>query len=511
MLSFFPSFYEILFSGLTYLILFLYGIDSLGREMQLTFGNKLRGILSKISENKWVGAGVSAIVTSLIQSSTATTVITVSLVDAGLISFSQSLGIIAGANIGTTITAQLVSLNLMQYGSIFLVLGFFISILFPDFKLLGKPLFFFGLVLFSLNLLTNALEPIKDNQQIINLIKSVNNPVYGVLIGILITIIIQSSSVTTGIVVILGSKNILSLEQAIPIILGANIGTTITSILASLKLDVFAKKTALAHLIFNVFGVLLFLPFISFLISLSQQFGGGTGREIANVHTIFNVSAAFLFLLFSKNIEELINKIIKTKYKEITFKTKYLKKEKNLLINIENAKMEIVHLMEVVKEELKLVYSFEDHSTEKQISKLEQMCDFLNEKISNFIYNMDVKNKELSSLIRISNELELISDLGSEFAYHSNRLKIKNRILTKLFKKIKIKTIENISLLMKIILHYDEKKYKKIISNKNKVMKYIKEIYDLKLESLPLSNLIHISETVIDKTKIIAKLIRSIR
>ncbi|MCG7844613.1 MAG: Na/Pi symporter, partial [Methanomassiliicoccales archaeon] len=190
--------WELLFAIVPGLILFLYGIENFSKEIINAVGDRFRETLGKLTKNRWRGAAFGAALTAMVQSSAATTVIAVSLVNAGSIAFSQSLGVIIGANIGTTITAQMVALKLTSFGPIFILAGFVFGLVGGRYKFVGKPLFYFGLVFFGLELVSQTLEPLTGDPQVISLISNLDNFLIALLVGVLFTTAVQSSSVTSG-------------------------------------------------------------------------------------------------------------------------------------------------------------------------------------------------------------------------------------------------------------------------------------------------------------------------
>ena len=252
----------------TGLVLFLFGMIKLSAEMQRIFSVRIRQYIKYLVKKPFSGIGIGAIATAIFQSSSATTVLVVGMVSAGLIGFFNSLGLILGAGIGTTVTAQLVAFKITNIAPIFIVIGILIWFLGKGrLKLTGEAIFYFGLLFFGLSLMGQGLEPFKDNQAFLNLIQETKNPFLGILIGLIFTAIFQSSSATIGILVILGQQGLIGIGSAFPIILGANIGTTVTAILASIGAGKNAKRSAFSHFFFKFFGVLILLPFLPLFIS----------------------------------------------------------------------------------------------------------------------------------------------------------------------------------------------------------------------------------------------------
>ena len=294
--------------------LFLYGMKLMSDGLENVAGEKLKGILEKITSNKVIGVLVGTIVTAIIQSSSATTVMVVSFVNAGLMTLTQATGVILGSNIGTTITAQMVSFNLEVIAPIFIGVGAIVmmSAKKKRIKDLAYIALGFGILFMGMGLMSSSLKPI-SNLQIFNDFISVigKNHFLGVLVGLTMTAILQSSSATTGILVALANSGNIDMNVAFPIILGCNIGTCVTAILAGLTANRTAKKAALLHLLFNIFGTVLFLPFsdkvVTFVNYLTPD---NVARQVANAHTIFNVVITIFILPISKYFVMLVNHIL---------------------------------------------------------------------------------------------------------------------------------------------------------------------------------------------------------
>ncbi len=298
---------------ITSLCVFVFALQKFSRQMQYAAGDKMREILHSLTSTPLRGTMIGTLATALFQSSTATTVITVGLVDAGLISFTSSLGVIFGANIGSTVTTQLIALNLASLAPIVLISGFILERIKVGWQKYGRALFYFGLVFFSLAVMVLFIEPLKDNPILLSTLGSISNVGQAILIGLLVTAVIQSSGVVSGLAVILVSQGLLTFEQAVGIILGANIGTTVTALIASIPLHTNARRAAVAHLLFNVLGVVIILPFLGPVIDFIQYIDGATAQEVANFHVLFNVVSALLFLIFIRPFARFIEILVKDK------------------------------------------------------------------------------------------------------------------------------------------------------------------------------------------------------
>jgi len=424
--------WEIVFSIFAALALFLYGIDNFSKEVQKSLGENFRNLLAKLTQFPIVGVFLGAIVTAIVQSSAATTVITVSLVNAGVLSFGQTLGIIIGSNIGTTITSQLVALNLTYVAPIFIVIGFVIDIIGRKYKFVGKPLFYFGLVFFSLNLLSSSVQPFVSDPFILELFSNLSSPFLAVIVGFIFTVILQSSSVTSGIIIVLAQSGLISFAQGLPIILGANIGSTTTSLIASRKMDLFARRTAIAHTFFNIVGVLIMIPFLipfsTFVISL----GGNEAQMIANAHLLFNIITAIVFLVIINQWKRIIEIIVPGEEKEIVFKTKYLTNKtpsetNEAFVLIES---EIRNSIEITLDTFRSSIEALDtkDNLNKQnylfsrVTKLVSLGEFVNKKIQIALFDLSKRKlgeksaQKLGVYVRALNEIKRIQNWASDIS-----------------------------------------------------------------------------------------------
>jgi phosphate:Na+ symporter len=297
-------------AGITAVILFVFGLENFSREIESISGERFRKFLGEATRLPVVGLIIGAMVTALIQSSSATSVITISLVNAGVLSFKSSMGIIFGTNVGTTVTAQLVAFKLTAYAPVIIIAGFALSMMRSRWSIFGKSVFYFGFVFFSLNLISAALTPLQENETVIGLLTEPQPILLAILFGAGFTALVQSSSVTTGLAIIFTQQGILGLENAIPLIMGANIGTTVTALIAVLNMDVAAKKTALCHMFFNVGGVILFLPLVVLFGDQISQLDADPALVLANVHLIFNVVTSLVFLILINQMSKLIDRIL---------------------------------------------------------------------------------------------------------------------------------------------------------------------------------------------------------
>jgi len=303
---------HILLAGLTAIILFIFGLENFSSEIQQISGERFRRFLASATSVPLLGLLIGALVTAVVQSSSATSVIAVSLVNAGVLSFKNSIGVIFGANVGTTVTAQLVAFKLTAFAPLLIIGGFLLSFVRSRLAIFGKSIFYIGFVFFSLNLISTALEPLQRDPELVAYLTRPHDALLGILVGCVFTAVVQSSSVTTGLAIIFAQQGLLSLENAVPIIMGANIGTTATVMITIVKMDLAAKKTALSHLLFNVCGVVLFLPPFLLYGDRLNQLQADPAIALANIHLVFNLTTALLFVLFINPFARFVDVLLGT-------------------------------------------------------------------------------------------------------------------------------------------------------------------------------------------------------
>lgn len=415
------------------LVIFLFGMQNFSAEIQKIAGEKFRKVLGKAVSNRFTATLSGAGVTALLQSSTATTLITVGLINAGVISFAQSLGIILGSNIGSTLTAQLVALNLTSFAPFLVIFGFFLGIFGGRYKYLGKGIFYFGLVFFGIGLISQAVYPIRDDPLVLDYFSRLDNTYLAILAGFIFTVLTNSSAVTIGIAIVLSQSGLISLQQGIPILLGANLGTTILTLIVSSRLNLYAKRTAVAHLMFNVIGVLILLPFITPFANFITLLGGSTQQQIANAHTIFNVLAAFLFLIILTPFRKVVEFLVPGNEEEILLKTKYLESKTPQSNNqaFEQIEKEMNYLLDISYEMFEISFNLLKEQKDKDLQKLEKLgtlSNLLSSEIEEALYNIsqrkltETEAKKVLYLVRLSNSLEQLGDIAEDIGNLPNSL-----------------------------------------------------------------------------------------
>ncbi len=303
------------------LALFLYGMYKMVGALKIVAGERAKQILSKLTKNRFSAVFAGAAVTAVIQSSSITTVLVVGFITAGFMTFSQSIGVILGANVGTTITAQIIAFKITNSALLLIAVGFFTEVLARNQRIrqLGVLSFGLGLLFFGMQLMSQATAPLRSYAPFMQLLVELENPFLALALGAIFTATVQSSSATIGIVIVLASQGLLSLETGIALILGANVGTCVTVFVSAIGKPREAMQAATAHIVFNVVGAMLFIGFIPWLADLArllspaynnltgvERLAAETPRQIANAHTIFNVINLFLFIGLTNTLAKLV-------------------------------------------------------------------------------------------------------------------------------------------------------------------------------------------------------------
>jgi len=421
--------------------LFLLGMNMMSDGMQNAAGDRMRTIISRITHNRFIAVGVGTFVTMVIQSSSATTVMLVSFVYSKLVKFRQTIGVILGAGIGTTITVQLIAFKITDYSLLIIGLGFILNFLFSSSKIknIGKSILGFGILFFGMYIMSESMYPLRSFSPFIESIVKLENPLLGILAGTIFTALIQSSAAFIGIMIILATQGLLSLEASIALMLGANIGTAITAILASIKTDREAKQVALAHTLIKVVGVLIFLFWIPQFAELvriispkpaisNDEFSilaETVPRQIANAHTVFNIVLTCLILPFTNIFAKLIEKILPIKISdEPVLKTVYLDYSmvKNSSLALSLAKKETLRMGRLVQnmtEEIIIPYLIKKTEVLNDIIQKEQEVNFLRDQINDYIIKITRENlneervNESFQLLYTVKEFEQIADIVS--------------------------------------------------------------------------------------------------
>lgn len=305
---------RILLESLAGLVLFLYGVSRLAETLKAIAGDRLKSVLAKFTTNRFAGVGTGTVVTTLLDSSSVTIVMVIAIVDAGLLPFARALAVIMGANIGTTISSQLYAFDVDEYAPLLLLTGFTAHALAREetWRRAGLMVFGVGLIFFGLHVMGEAVEPLKEHESFVGWMKNMERPLQGAAIGALVTVMIQSSSATLGMVIALAGQNLITLPAGVAVMLGAEIGTCADTLAASVGRSRDAVRAGLFHLIFNVLTVALGLLFIDQITALTVWVSRGAGaeRQIANAHLAFNLLGVLLVVGFTRWLAALLKLIV---------------------------------------------------------------------------------------------------------------------------------------------------------------------------------------------------------
>ena len=438
------------------LALFLFGMEQMADALKAAAGERMKLILAKLTVNRFMGAATGAFVTAIIQSSSVTTVLVVGFITAGLMSMAQSIGVIMGANIGTTITAQIVAFKVTKFALLMIAGGF--GMLFfskqEKIKLYGGMLMGLRLLFFGMSVMSDAMSPLRSYQPFLDLMTRMDNPLVGILVAAGFTALIQSSSATTGIVIVMATQGFISLEAGIALAFGANIGTCVTAMLAAIGKPREAVRAAVVHVLFNVFGVILWVGLIPYLadfvtwlspahpgLSGSERLAAETPRQIANAHTIFNIANTFIFIGFTGQFARLVEWMVPDKPIEEVPATqpKYLDEE--LLdtpsLALDRVRLEIGHMgervNEMVEQILPAVVSGKPLSL-REIAMIDNEVDILHGHIITYLGNISRKpltseqTQKLVGLMAAVNDLENIGDIIETDLVHLGNMRIKQNI-----------------------------------------------------------------------------------
>ncbi|WP_438326339.1 Na/Pi cotransporter family protein [Staphylococcus pseudintermedius] len=439
---------EVIFSFLGGLGIFLYGLKIMGDGLQASAGDRLRNILNKYTSNPVLGVLAGMIVTILIQSSTGTTVITIGLVTAGFMTLKQAIGVIMGANIGTTVTAFIIGIDLGEYAMPILALGAFLIFFFKRSKInnIGRVLFGFGSLFFGLEFMGGAVKPLAELEGFRQLMLDMSShTIYGILVGIGLTALVQSSSATIGILQEFYSQDLITLQGAIPVLLGDNIGTTITAILASLAGSLAAKRAAFVHVIFNVIGVIIFtllLPIVIPLIATIQDVWHlKPVMTIAFAHGAFNVTNTLIQLPFVGVLAWIVTKIVPGKDVTEDYKPQHLNKDLVYHapgVALQETQKELQNVGNIVRSMLDDVHhpSQMDKKMIKNVQQKHQAVVTISDSIRNYLVRISTKNitrkdvERLAVMFDVNRSILKVSELIEAYIEQVNRKKAKEITLT---------------------------------------------------------------------------------
>lgn len=418
--------------------LFLFGMKMMSEGIEKAAGAKLRNILEFFTKNRFSGMIVGIVFTAIIQSSSACTVMVVSFVNSGIMSLYQAVGVILGSNIGTTVTSQLVSFNLSEIAPIFVLVGV-IMMMFSkrlNVQRIGEVLLGFGILFMGLAIMAGAMEGIKETPAVTDMLGSLRNPILAVLVGFILTAIIQSSSVTVSIVLLMANQGLLALPMCCYIILGCNIGSCVTALLASLAGKKDAKRAAMIHFLFNVFGTMII--FIILQLALDQVVelihmlsGDNPGRFVANAHTLFKIFEVVMLFPFSNLLVKLTYLIIPGEDAKVDYRAnlqlKYIGQKAvfSPATAVIDATKELERMASLASENLNRAMNALvtlDEEDIDEVYKVEDNINFLNHEITNYLVKISQTNlpiddaKSIGALFHVVNDIERIGDHAENVA-----------------------------------------------------------------------------------------------
>ena len=409
------------------LALFLYGMQMMSTGLEAAAGNRMKSILEKLTSNRIKGVLVGAAITAVIQSSSATTVMVVGFVNSGLMTLKQAVWVIMGANIGTTITGQLIALDIGAIAPLFAIAGVGAIMFIKSEKVHHISSIFAGLgILFmGMDMMGAAMSPLKESEAFISLMTKFDNPLLGILVGALFTAVIQSSSASVGILQALASTGMIPLSSAVFVLFGQNIGTCITAVLASIGMKVNAKRTTVIHLLFNIIGTVLFTviclvtPYVTWIEAMTP---GDPVAQIANAHTVFNIVTTLLLLPFGTHMANIAVRILPDSKKadDEDLRLKYIRPfESSYAIGhsavaVSQVRDEVNRMRDMVAKNIS--DSFDslvqyDEKLRKKVSEREEYIDFLNKGISEYIVSLMASEMNMSDSRKINGYYVIISNL----------------------------------------------------------------------------------------------------
>lgn len=431
------------------LALFLYGMQMMSSGLEAAAGNKMKQILEKLTANRFLGVLVGAVITAIIQSSSATTVMVVGFVNSGMMTLRQAVWIIMGANIGTTITGQLIALDVGAIAPIIAFLGVAVVVFSKNIKLhhIGNIFAGLGILFIGMDMMGAAMKPLQNSETFIDMLTKFENPVLGILAGTIFTAIIQSSSASVGILQALSASGIIQLSSAAYVLFGMNIGTCITAFLASIGTNRNARRTTVIHVSFNIIGTCIFTtlciltPLVAFMEGLAPNNGPA---QIANLHTTFNIVTTCLLIPFGNLLAKLSEKILPDVEEEDgVIRLQYLPSLKSIeedrlglsAISMDATKNEIHRMMEMAKKNISLSFdAFVNRNTDliEEVDQTEEYIDFLNKEISKYISKVithernERGSKILNAYFKITSNVERIGDHAINICGYSKMLKERN-------------------------------------------------------------------------------------
>ncbi len=462
-------YYSLVLEVLGGLALFIFGINRLSNSLQKITSNKLKSVINIVTKKSWSTVLVGVFTTMLIQSSSATSVMTVGFVNAGLMTLRQAIGIVMGANIGTTITAQIVSFKIDILSYPLIIIGFLLYFIAKRrrIKNIGMTIIGLGLLFLGMTIMKGALGPLRENEAFKTfLLIFSKNPFYGILAGLGLTILLQSSSATIGLLIALGSQGLMPIEAAIPILIGDNIGTCSTALIASIGTTITAKRTAFSHLMFNIFGTIIFILLLyvfrlqPLIIRLT---GSSIPHQIANIHASFNIITTVVLFPFIGFFEKIVVKIFPGK--DIVVQKNALHLDNQLIqtpsLAMELVKKESIRMIKITHTMLKLAFERldkKDTRIEEKLLDRESAVDSITEDIIRYLTKVSQKtlgkrqSNQLTDLLHIAYDVERTGDHAESMMYLARVKEENNMIFNKDESEELEKTFDKVNYMFKTLI-----------------------------------------------------------
>ncbi len=491
---------ELILTLLGGLGLFLFGMNFMSQGLQKAAGAKLRTILEAMTKNKIIAVLFGALFTAIIQSSGATTVMVVSFVNTGIMTLAQSVGIIFGANIGTTITSQLVAFNLTGIAPFILFVGA-VFMMFgkrPMVKKVGEVILGFGALFMGISMMKDSMSGLREYQNVLNILGGLDNPFLGILLGTVITVIVQSSSVTVSILLLMASQGLVDLSVCFYVVLGCNIGSCTPAVLASLDAKKDAKRAALIHVMFNVFGMVIIGILLAFGMRYFESFilhisGADVGRCVANADSLFKIFQTIIFLPLSAQFVALARKLIPGEDAQSEgYQLLYIGKQNIFSPStaVVETTQEIERMATLASENLKLSMEAFFDGNEEKISKVyetEKQIDFLSHELTNYLVKINqlqlpvVDANRIGGLFHVVSDIERIGDHAENFADFAVKRREENLDFTKKgareIQEMHQKTMVILEKAMEMFVSLDEKNLPDVLELENDIDHMERELH----------------------------------
>ncbi|ARJ20562.1 Na/Pi cotransporter family protein [Bacillus sp. TH22] len=483
---------DMIFQFIGGLGIFLFGIKYMGDGLQQAAGDRLRDILDRFTTNPLMGVLAGMLVTVLIQSSSGTTALTVGLVSAGFMTLRQAIGVIMGANIGTTVTAFIIGIKIGEYALPVMAVGAILLFFFKNKKVhsVGQVVFGFGMLFFGLELMSAGMKPLRSLESFQELMVSMSdNPILGIVVGTVFTLIVQSSSATIGILQELFGQGAIDLQAALPVLFGDNIGTTITAVLAAIGTSIAARRAALVHVIFNIIGTIIFtiilIPFTSLIQYFQTSLNLNPEMTIAFAHGTFNVTNTIIQFPFIAVLAWIVTKLIRGEDASINFKPQHLNPifiEQSPAIALTEAQKEIIRMAEFSLDGLKEANQFlntQDKKHANMATQLEGAINNLDKKIIEYLVLLSEKplsptdSEKHSVLAGVVGDIERVGDHVENLVelvdfQISNRVSLSDEALAELNEMLEL-TISTLQDAINALTNFDTELAQTVIAKERKI------------------------------------------